>query len=208
MLIITLPVNISKAHFCCSIMCLYAHLYWNIHCKQLLNPNFLFAFGLAVSCQWMSDCKNGNTTFLQLCWICKNCLGNSSSLNEDFLRRRVGKPKSTGSNIKYQPFRMPNPWKSQGPCSPISDGHDPRNLSCHGAFPLPGMPVPSLPPTLMSLAALFLRDAAQMSLVPWNSCLSLHCQGASHTHLRSSSHRWLFIVYLPLPVSSHNLAQH
>lgn len=72
---------------------------------------------------------------------------------------------------KSQTLRMPNLGKSQGPSSPVSDGHHPSNLSCHMVFPLPSMLFPSLPHTLTLLAALFLGDAARMSPVPWNLCL-------------------------------------
>lgn len=88
-------------------------------------------------------------------FIHKNCIGNSSNLNKDFLRI-VGKTKSTASKIKSQTLGMPNPGKSQGPSSPVSDGHRPRNLSHHMVFPLPGALFPSLSPTLTSRAALLL----------------------------------------------------
>lgn len=93
-------------------------------------------------------------------FIHKNCIGNSSNLNEDFLRSIVGKPKSTGSKIKSQPLRLSSPGKIQGPCSPVRDGHHPRNLSWLMVFPLPGTPSPYLPPTLMALASHFLQGVS------------------------------------------------
>lgn len=147
-------------------------------------------------------------------FIHKNCIGNSSNLNEDFVRSIVGKPKSTGSRIKSQPLRMPNTGKNQGPSFPVSDSHHPRNSSCH-MVSLSGMPFLSLPPTLMSLAALFLPDAARMSSVPWNLCLLPSArllappsalQGAPHTHLHCCSHHRLLSP--PYLWASHSLVQH
>lgn len=142
-------------------------------------------------------------------FIHKNCIGNSSNLNEDFLRSIVSKPKSTGSKVKSQPLRLPNPGKIQGPCSPVRDGHHPRNLSWLMVFPLPGTPFP----TCLPHSCHWLHTSFQMSSVPWNLCLllsasswalPLHCLTRTPP-LRLSS----LVMYSvsPCPAHSHCLAQ-
>lgn len=81
------------------------------------------------------------------------------------------RPKSTGSKIKSQALRMPNPGKVKDLPLQSVMAIIPETYSCHMVFPLPGVLFASLPHTLTSQAALFLGDAACLSPVPWNLCL-------------------------------------
>lgn len=56
---------------------------------------------------------------------------------------------------------MPNPGKSQGPSSPVSDGHHPRNLFLSHGFPSP-WPALRLPPSHPHVTGCTL---------PWRCCL-------------------------------------
>lgn len=138
-------------------------------------------------------------------FIHENCVGSSSNphLYENFLRNIVGKPKSTGSKIRSQLLRWPNPGESQGPSSPVSDGHNLRNLSCHMVFPtshpyVTGCPLPSRCCSNVFCAMKPLPTA--LSRVPGHS---LCTAGVRHT--RTSTAALIAIYSLsPLPVSSRS----
>ena len=149
-----------------------------------------------------------------------------------------GRPKSTGSKIKSQVLRMPNPGKSQGPSFPVSDGHHPRNLCLSHGFPSPWRAL-RLPPshphvtgcTLPWRCCLFVSHAMKpLPPAPGNVsdasfhnarvlCTHTHTHTQTHAHTHTHTHTSLRLsstlvstIYL-LSVSSllvciHSLAQH
>lgn len=150
--------------------------------------------------------------------IPKNCIGNSSKLNEDFLRSVAGKPKSTGSKIRSQLLRMPYPGKSQGSFSLVSDrwlsSQKPILSHCFPSAWHP-LPLPTSHPHITG-CTFPLRCCSEVScamnrcLLPWARSLAppsarLGC--FTYTPLMQLSSLFTYCLF-PFPVSSHSLAQH
>lgn len=96
--------------------------------------------------------------------------------------------------MKSQPLQMPNPGKSQGPASPISNGHQSqKSILSHGfRSPWHALPLPPSHPLITGC------------ILPWRCCsdvspetfapapgrvpgTSLHTSRALHTHTPSTA---------------------